>query len=40
MSLKATLMEVAVCPVICEVGIEGSVLESLTEKKWPIIIYL
>jgi len=33
-----TPTEVAVCPVICEVGIEGSVLKSLTEKKWRIII--
>ena len=37
MSLTSMLTEVAVCPVICEVDIEGSVLDPLTvENKWSI----
>ena len=36
----STPTEVAVCPVICEVGIEGSVLKSLTEKEMAYYYYL
>jgi len=36
----STLTEVAVCPVICEVGIEGSVLKSFTENKMAYYYYL
>jgi len=40
MSLTDTRTEVAVCPVICEVDIDRSVLKTLTAKKWRIYYYL
>ena len=41
MSRHLMLTVVAVCPVVCEVDIEGSVLDPLTvENKWSILLSL